>query len=32
MQQIYDGWVEINEELGLEAQLEAYRATLGVQR
>jgi multiple sugar transport system substrate-binding protein len=32
MQQIYDGWVEINEELGVEAQLEAYRATLGVQR
>jgi multiple sugar transport system substrate-binding protein len=32
MQQIYDGWVEINDELGLETQLEAYRATLGVER
>jgi multiple sugar transport system substrate-binding protein len=32
MQQIYDGWVEINEELGVDTQLEAYRATLGVQR
>jgi multiple sugar transport system substrate-binding protein len=32
MQQIYDGWVEINEELGVEDQLAAYRATLGVKK
>jgi multiple sugar transport system substrate-binding protein len=32
MQQIYDGWEEITEELGREAQLEAYRATLGVEK
>jgi multiple sugar transport system substrate-binding protein len=30
MQQIYDGWEEITEELGREDQLEAYRSTLGV--
>jgi multiple sugar transport system substrate-binding protein len=30
MQQIYDGWEEITEELGREEQLEAYRSTLGV--
>ncbi|UCH25392.1 MAG: extracellular solute-binding protein [Trueperaceae bacterium] len=32
MQQIYDGWQEITDELGLEDQLSAYRSTLGVQR
>jgi multiple sugar transport system substrate-binding protein len=32
MQQIYDGWEEITEELGRDAQLEAYRGTLGVTR
>jgi multiple sugar transport system substrate-binding protein len=32
MQQIYDGWVEINEEIGLEDQQAAYRATLGVKK
>lgn len=32
MQQIYDGWNEINDELGTDTQLEAYRATLGVER
>jgi multiple sugar transport system substrate-binding protein len=32
MQQIYDGWEEITEELGREEQLAAYRATLGVER
>jgi multiple sugar transport system substrate-binding protein len=32
MQQIYDGWEEITEELGREEQLEAYRGTLGVVR
>jgi multiple sugar transport system substrate-binding protein len=32
MQQVFDGWNEINEELGVEAQQEAYRATLGVER
>jgi multiple sugar transport system substrate-binding protein len=30
MQQIYDGWEEITEELGREEQLGAYRSTLGV--
>ena len=30
MQQIYDGWVQITAELGLEAQLAAYRASLGI--
>jgi multiple sugar transport system substrate-binding protein len=30
MQQIYDGWEEITEELGREEQLDAYRGTLGV--
>jgi hypothetical protein len=32
MQQVYDGWVEINEEIGVEDQLAAYRATLGVKK
>jgi multiple sugar transport system substrate-binding protein len=32
MQQIYDGWEEITEELGREEQLEAYRGSLGVTR
>jgi multiple sugar transport system substrate-binding protein len=32
MQQIYDGWEEITEELGREEQLAAYRGTLGVIR
>jgi len=32
MQQIYDGWEEITDELGREAQLEAYVNTLGVER
>lgn len=32
MQEIYDGWVEINEEIGIEDQLAAYRATLGVKK
>ena len=31
MQQIYDGWEEITEELGREEQLEAYRNTIGAQ-
>ena len=30
LQQIYDGWEEITDELGREAQLAAYLATLGV--
>ena len=30
MQQIYDGWEELTEELGREEQLEAYLGTLGV--
>ena len=30
MQQIYDGWEEITEELGREEQGAAYRGTLGV--
>ena len=30
MQQIYDGWEEITEELGRESQLAAYKATLGL--
>jgi len=30
MQQIFDGWEEITEELGRDGQLEAYRSTLGV--
>jgi multiple sugar transport system substrate-binding protein len=30
MQQIYDGWEEITEELGRAEQLAAYRGTLGV--
>ena len=32
MQQIYDGWEEITEELGREEQLAAYRGTLGVKK
>lgn len=32
MQQIYDGWEAITEELGREAQLEAYVGTLGIER
>lgn len=30
MKQIYDGWEEITEELGRDAQLAAYKATLGI--
>ena len=29
MQTIEAGWSELNDELGLEEQLDAYRATLG---
>jgi len=32
IQQIYDGWEEITEELGREDQLAAYEATLGVEK
>lgn len=32
MQQIYDGWQEITDELGRDEQLAAYRGTLGVAR
>ena len=32
MQQVYDGWEEITEELGREEQLAAYRGTLGVKK
>lgn len=32
MQQIYDGWEELTEELGREDQLEAYLGSLGVIR
>jgi len=32
MQQIYDGWEELTEELGHEEQLATYRGTLGVVR
>jgi multiple sugar transport system substrate-binding protein len=32
MQQIYDGWEEITDELSREEQLEAYRNTLGVEK
>lgn len=32
MQQVYDGWEEITEELGRESQLEAYLGSLGVTR
>jgi multiple sugar transport system substrate-binding protein len=32
MQQIYDGWEELTEELSREEQLEAYRGTLGVEK
>jgi multiple sugar transport system substrate-binding protein len=32
MQQIYDGWNEISDELGREEQLAAYLATLGVEK
>jgi multiple sugar transport system substrate-binding protein len=30
VQQIYDGWEEITEELGRDEQLAAYKATLGI--
>jgi multiple sugar transport system substrate-binding protein len=30
MQQIYDGWQEITDELGRDAQLAAYKSTLGI--
>jgi multiple sugar transport system substrate-binding protein len=30
MQQIYDGWQEITDEIGREDQLAAYRGTLGI--
>jgi multiple sugar transport system substrate-binding protein len=32
MQQIYDGWEEITDELGREEQMEAYLSTLGVKK
>ena len=32
VQQIYDGWQAITDELGRDAQAEAYRNTLGVER
>ncbi len=32
MQQIYDGWKEINDELGMDEQQAAYKATLGVKK
>jgi multiple sugar transport system substrate-binding protein len=32
IQQIYDGWQEITDELGREDQLAAYRGSLGVAR
>jgi multiple sugar transport system substrate-binding protein len=32
MQQIYDGWQEITDELGRQDQLDAYRNTLGVKK
>ncbi len=31
MQQVYDGWEEITEELGRDEQLEAYRGTIGAE-
>lgn len=31
MQRIYDGWEEITEEVGRDAQHNAYRASLGIQ-
>jgi multiple sugar transport system substrate-binding protein len=31
MQQIYDGWEEITDELGRDEQLDAYRSTIGAQ-
>jgi multiple sugar transport system substrate-binding protein len=31
MQQIYDGWEEITEELGREQQLDAYKGTIGAE-
>jgi len=30
MQQIYDGWQELTDELGREDQLAAYKGTLGI--
>ncbi len=32
MQQIYDGWQEITDEIGRDSQREAYLGTLGVKR
>ncbi len=32
MQQIYDGWQELTDEIGRDAQQDAYLGTLGVQR
>ena len=32
MEQIYDGWEEITDELGRDTQLAAYQGTLGVER
>ena len=32
VKQIYDGWQEITDELGRDAQAEAYQGTLGVQK
>ena len=32
MQQIFDGWQEITDELGRDEQLAAYLGSLGVQR
>jgi multiple sugar transport system substrate-binding protein len=32
MTQIYDGWQAITDELGRDAQLEAYLGTLGVKK
>ena len=31
MQQIYEGWEEVTDELGREEQLDAYRSTIGAQ-
>jgi multiple sugar transport system substrate-binding protein len=31
VQQIYDGWEEITEELGREDQLTAYKASIGAE-
>jgi multiple sugar transport system substrate-binding protein len=29
---VLDGWNDLNEQIGVENQLKAYRSTLGVQR